>query len=238
VKALQRALHWLLALFGVTTGCAIAVWVTLWISVRSSAAVVPDLQGLDPSQAAKTVARAGLVPRLQDGVFDQSTDIGRIALQRPPAGFQLKRGATVLIYPSLGRATIKMPDLVGLPDTVAESELEDAKLHLGAVCQVDGQSDALGVVAQQPAAGALVGEGVSVSLLVNRGAARRSYVMPDFVGERESAAAETLRRLGFRLAAVKRVDYQGLAPGLVLRQDPPAGGPVLDSAVVALWVSQ
>jgi beta-lactam-binding protein with PASTA domain len=173
-----------------------------------------------------------------EGVFNQSTDIGRIAMQRPPAGFQLKRGATVLIYPSLGRATIRMPDLVGLPNTVAESELDDAKLRLGTVCQVDGESDAINVVAQQPPAGALVGEGVSVSLLVNRGAVRRRYVMPDFVGSREVAATSILRNLGFRIAAVKRVSYQGLTPGLVLRQDPPAGGPVLDAAVVALWVSQ
>lgn len=238
VRALQRAAGWFLTLLGVAAGCAVAVWMTLWISVRSSTAVVPDLHGMKPSQAAKAVQQAGLVPRVQDGVFNQSTDIGRIAMQRPPAGFQLKRGATVLIYPSLGRATIKMPDLVGLPNTVAESELDDAKLRLGAVCQVDGESDAINVVAQQPPAGALVGEGVSVSLLINRGTARRRYVMPDFVGSREAAATSLLRSLGFRIAAIKRVSYQGLAPGLVLRQDPPAGGPVLDAAVVALWVSQ
>jgi beta-lactam-binding protein with PASTA domain len=47
-----------------------------------------------------------------------------------------------------------------------------------------------------------------------------------------------IRALGFRLAAVQRVLYPGVQPGVVLRQDPAAGGRIAESAVVALWVSR
>jgi eukaryotic-like serine/threonine-protein kinase len=238
VRALKALLRWGVAVAGAGAGCGLALWLTLWISVRTSAALVPSVVGREPAQAAALVQEAGLVARVQEGVFDPQIPTGRVAQQRPTPGFQLKRGGTVLLYPSLGRATQKVPDLIGLPETVAESELEGAGLHEGAVSEVDGQSDAVTVVAQQPPPGVLVSPTTSVALLVNRTPIRRRYVMPTLVNVREDVATRIVRSLGFRLATVQRVDYRGLAPGVVLRQEPEAGAPVLDAAVVAMWVSQ
>jgi len=235
---MQAFLRWFLALTGALAGCGFAVWLTLWISIRSTSARVPEVRAQDPAQAAATVQEAGLVARLQEGVYDPTIAAGRIAQARPPAGFQLKRGDTVLLYPSLGEATLRVPNLAGLPQSVAETELETVGLRFGTHSQVEGQGDAIAVVAQSPEAGTMVGAGGTVALLVNRSPGRRRYVMPDLVGAREDVAASVVRGLGFRLANLQRIAYQGLAPGIVLRQDPGAGAPVRDAAVVALWVSQ
>lgn len=238
MTALKALLRWSLALVGAVAGCGFAVWLTLWISIRSTAALVPDVRAEEPAQAAAMVQQAGLVARLQEGVYDPTIASGRIAVVKPPPGFQLKRGDTVLLYPSLGEATQRVPDLVGMPETVAEAELDAAGLGSGLHCRIDGQSDSVTVVAQTPESGTMVGAGGTVSLLVNRSPSRRSYVMPELVGVREDVAARVVRALGFRLANLQRVAYQGLAPGIVLRQDPMAGAPVRDASVVALWVSQ
>lgn len=223
---------------GLVAGSGLAVWLVLWVGLRTSAVRVPDVRGIDPPRAVAHLQSSGLVARLQDGVFDREVPAGRISRQRPAPGFELKRGATVLLYPSLGEAAQKVGDLVNMPVSMAEAEIEDEKLVVGRRCDVDGQADSVTVIAQSPAAGTLVAPGSEVALLVNRSLRERRYVMPDFVGADQDDAARVIGALGFRLAQVQRVPYPGIRPAVVLRQDPQAGGPVSESAVVALWVSQ
>jgi len=234
----QAFLRWLVAALGLAIGCALSIWIVLWISLRSSAVKVPDLRGMDSAHAAADLQEAGLVARVQDGVFDPAVEVGRIASQRPAAGFELKRGSTVLVYPSLGRAVQRVGDLAGLPPAIAEAEIENSKLVVGRTCEVYGQADAVVVLAQTPAAGSLVAPGSSVTVLVNRVAATPRYIMPEFVGNNENDATRVIRALGFQLADVQQVPYPGVAPGLVLRQDPSSGGPATSGTVVALWVSR
>lgn len=223
---------------GLVVGVAAAVWLVLWISLRSSAVRVPDVHNLDLVKATVAVQDAGLVARPQDGVFDAAVTTGRVAKQRPGPGYELKRGGTVLLYPSLGTASQRVADLVNLPPSLAAAELETDGLVPGRLYEVDGQADAAVVLAASPAFGSLVSPRSEVSLLVNRAPREPRYVMPDFVGAPEVDAARVIRALGFRLANVQRVVYPGIAAGVVLRQDPPAGGPVAESAIAALWVSR
>jgi beta-lactam-binding protein with PASTA domain len=234
----ERVLRWLVGAAGLFVGCGVAVWVVLWVGVRSSAAHVPNVTGLESAHAAAVIANAGLVARIQQGVFDPQTPTGRVAVQRPRAGFELKRGGTVLLYPSLGKAVQKMIDLSGMPFTLAQAELEAEKLTIERTCEVDGQADAVVVLAQEPAPGTLIAPASAVTLLVNRTPREKLYVMPDFVGSTEADATRVIRNLGFQLATVQPVSYPGVSPGTVLRQDPQAGGPVVQAAVVGLWVSQ
>ncbi len=231
-------LRWLAAAFGLVIGCGIAVWVVLWVSLRSSAARVPNVTGLETVHASAVIQNAGLVARVQEGVFDPNVAAGRVASQRPVPGFQLKRGEAVLLYPSVGKAVQRVMDLTGLPLTLAEAELESAHLTVARRCEVDGEADGVVVLGQMPAPDSLVAPGTPITLLVNRTPRETRYVMPDFVGRAETDATRVLQKMGFQLATVQRVSYPGVPPGTVLRQDPQAGGPAVTAAVVGLWVSQ
>ena len=233
-----RALRWLAAFAGLMVGCGLAVWLVLWVSVFSGTTHVPSVTGMDTARAAAVIANAGLVVRVQPGVFDPEVVTGRVARQRPPAGFDLKRGNTVMLYPSLGKAVQQVGDLTGLPVSLAEAELESEHLTVGRSCDVNGQADATVVLAQEPAAGTLVAPGSPVALLVNRTPRETLYVMPNLVGAPEAQATQAIRTLGFQLATVQPVSYPGVAAGTVLRQDPAAGGAVAQAAVVGLWVSR
>ncbi len=223
---------------GLLIGCAAAVWLVLWISLKTAAVRVPTVQGLELARAAAILQSAGLVVRMQDGVFDPKVEVGHVALQRPAPGFQLKRGGAVLLYPSLGKAAQRVPDLTNMPVSLAEAELEQEGLVPGRHCEVDGEADAAVVLASSPSAGAFVAPASEVALLVNREPRETRVVMPDFVGTNENDATRVLRALGFRLAEVQRVGYPGIGAGVVLRQDPQAGGPVATGAIIGLWVSR
>lgn len=234
-NAILRALA---AFVGVVVGGCVGVWVVLWVGMRSSTVRVPSLVGLSSPEAVAALQSSGLTGQIEDGVFSTQIGAGRVAMQRPEAGQQLKRGNRVLLFPSLGAASQKVPDLTGLPIAMAEGELDAAGLRVGRRCVVDGQANAVVVLAQSPSPRALVAPGSEVTVLVNRTPRRARYVMPDFVGVGESDATRVVRALGFRVASVQRVPYPGVPGGTVLRQDPPAGGPVLEAAVVGLWVSR
>jgi beta-lactam-binding protein with PASTA domain len=234
----SAVLHVLLAAAMFAAGNAVAVWLVLWVSLHSSAVRVPEVRGLEITRAIAAVQEAGLIVRVQEGVFAPEIGVGHVARQRPAPGIELKRGGTVLLSPSLGEAAVRVPDLSHLPTSFAEAQLEEAGLRVGWRSQVEGEADAAVVVAQAPVAGSAVAPASEVAVLMNRGPRERRFVAPDFTGAREEDAARVIRTLGFRLAAVQRVLYPDVQPGIVLRQDPPAGGPVSEAAVLALWVSR
>lgn len=236
-----KAVHFLqgcAGIVGFVVGAALAVWVVLWISLRSSAVRVPSVVGQDLATATATLQDVGLVGRVQEGVFSRDMAIGRIAVQRPGPGLQLKRGAAILLYPSLGEEVRRVPDLRGLPLTLAQAELESSGLSTDHICEVEGEGDSVAVVGHSPAAGTQVAPLSSVTLLVNRVPRQRCYVMPDLYGVSEDGASRAVRALGFQLAAVQPVPYPGVPAGVVLRQSPSAGEAVVEAAVVALWVSR
>ncbi len=226
------------ALLGVVLGAPVALWLVLWLSLQASAVKVPAVEGQSPEAAARVLQAVGLVPRLQNPVPDPTHPVGTVARQRPVAGFQLKRGSSVLLYPSLGVAGLAVPDVVGLPPAAAAAELEQAGLAEGEHAEVAGEGVATVVIAQSPAPGSLLAPGSRVSLLVNRQVQERAVVMPDVVGEPVEVAQGWLSRWGFRLDAVQPVPYPGLPSGVVVKQQPPAGGPAIVGSGVILWASR
>jgi len=237
-KRIVGLLRWVALAGGFLVGALAAGWLVLWVGLHSSAVRVPSVVGIEGTHAVEILHEHGLTGRLREGVFDPAVSPGLIALQQPAAGFQLKRGATVRLAPSLGREARRVPDLATLPLSLAEAELDGMGLRTGRRSEVEGLADAVVVVAHSPGAGALVSPGSPLALLVNRSPRIRRFVMPDFVGTRESDAVRVIRALGFRLAEAQRVPYAGVQTGLVLRQDPSAGGPVVEGSVVVLWVSR
>lgn len=227
-----------LGAIGFLLGTGIAAWLVLWVSLRASAVRVPAVVGKSPNEALALLQEEGLLGRLHDGVFHHQVPAGKVAVQRPGPGFALKRGAVVLLQVSLGNAAQAVPEVIGLPVALAQAQLETQGFVVTRRCEVEGQADATVVLATSPPPRTMVPPGSGVVLLVNRGARHRVFVMPDFVGQNESLATAMVRNLGFRLTSLQRVPYPGIQPGLVLRQDPPAGGRVPESALVALWISR
>lgn len=228
----------LAAVVGVVVGGAVAAWVVLWLSLKASAVRVPPVEGQPPEAAARTLQSVGLVPRLQNPVADPTHPVGTVARQRPPAGFQLKRGSTVLLYPSLGAAGVAVPDLTGLPPAAAAAQLEQVGLAEGEHAEVMGEGSATVVIAQSPGPGTLLAPGARVALLVNRQAPENRVVMPDVVGKPADEAQAWLSRWGFRVDTVQPAVYPGLPMGIVVKQSPLAGGPAALGTGVVLWVSR
>ncbi|WP_062209650.1 Stk1 family PASTA domain-containing Ser/Thr kinase [Streptomyces sp. NBRC 109706] len=131
-------------------------------------------------------------------------------------------------------STLQLPDMAGETVETAEQRLDDLGLRVttgdskpcdqeeGTVCETD------------PAAGAEVDEGDTVTLIVSEGP--EAVELPDVVGRSYEEAAAELEGLGLTARQEPREDAEA-EPGTVLEQSPGAGEEVEAESEVTLVVA-
>lgn len=208
--------------------------------VRSGVTTVPELVGLTESEALVRLADAGLDLRAdsEDRRFDEAVPAGQILQQDPTAGSVVKQGSSVEAVVSLGQELVEVPDLTGQALQAAQVTLHAAGLGLGRTAGVYSATGAPGtVVDQSPRPGDQVSRAQTVELFLCLEGRSETFVMPDLVYRRFDDVRVFFERHGFRLGSVKFESYEGISPGIVLRQYPPPGHQLRRQDVISLVVS-
>lgn len=207
--------------------------------VRSGVTAVPDLKGVSIAEAEALVRDQGLeIEWTEEARFDDSTPAGHVMRQEPRQGSLVKRGATVTATASLGRELVIVPDVSGRALQAAQVTLAAEGLALGRVANVVTDSGGMGtVVTQSPAAGAGVSRGSAVDLYLSLDNRASVFLMPDLVYRSYAEARGYFERRQIRLGSVKFESYEGIAPGVILRQHPLPGHPLRRTDVVSLVVT-
>ena len=150
----------------------------------------------------------------------------------------MKRGSEVEIRLSLGPHRIEIPNLRGQTLQAAELNLRAAGLDVGSLSRVyaEGAREER-VVRQSPAAGGQVDHASTVDLYLGLEETSDSYVMPDLVYRHYAGVRQFFERRQFRLGSIKYEPYEGIAPGVVLRQFPLPGHRLGRDDVISLVVS-
>ena len=191
---------------------------------------VPDVIGLQASTAAARLHAAHLKDSPTTGASTKPPGI--VFAQRPGAGTQLNRNQTVIISISSGRASIPVPNVTGLPEAQATTQLT-AK---GFKTQVQRRPSTRppGIVfAQQPVSGVTAVKGTTVILSVSGGVQR--VTVPAVVGQTQGAAVTQLTALGLKPQLMNVPSTQ--PAGQVIAQNPAPGAKVDKGSTVALNVS-
>jgi eukaryotic-like serine/threonine-protein kinase len=189
----------------------------------------PERFEVDPALVKQTedAVLARLASTLPDitvtTVADFSSDVpaGKVISFDPTAGTKLKRGETVTVHVSQGRAPVKVPDVVGQSPDAARATLE----QLGfAVQRAEGRSagvatGAVMAVDPAPTAGAQR-YGSTVTITVSVGVPR--VTVPDVEGMSKDDAVAALRAAGLE------VDTQTFIAGDRVFQQSPEKGEVVD----------
>ena len=204
-----------------TLGVSAAVTMRVVLSARDVA--VPGVVGRELPDARALVASRGLDIRVEGRRHDPAVPADHVIAQEPPAGRTLKAHRRVRVWVSLGARRIAVPPVEGRSVRTARIALEQAGLPVTHVVAVDDRSPEDQVIVQRPPAGDTDAPGEGASLLVSRGGDRPDLVMPDLIGRGAEAVMEALVAAGLKVADVRYRSYPGVAPGIVLRQLPPAG---------------
>lgn len=234
-----RLLSWAVYVGGLAVLFVVVAYLGFNAFVRSGVTAVPDLIGVELSEARARLADRGLVASESGpGQFDDEVPVGHVLRQEPSPASVAKRRGVVRLIVSRGPQQVTVPDLTGRELHAAQMTLAAEGLAVGRVARVFASRGRAGeIVAQDPAAGSLTGRGQSIDLFIlleNRAA---TWIMPDLA----YLDYETVRRVfearGFRFGSIKYEPYEGTAPGTVLRQYPLAGHPVEARDAISLVVA-
>ena len=221
----------LLATYAIFAGAAMR------IALRSREVVLPDLRGRTISDATAALAEAGIRLRVEEPRrLDPKVPAGAIVAQDPVAGTPVRPQRSIKVWVSAGARASTVPPLEGQTSRMAEMRLKQDGIDIAEVAEIrsaDYVPDA--VVAQDPPAQAATGR---VALLVNRGQAGSTYVMPDLIGVNGDRAADLLRARGFRVAVVGQQPYPGVPAGVVIHQSPQGGFQIAPGEAISLEVSR
>jgi serine/threonine-protein kinase len=207
------------------------------VALKAREVQVPDLTNRTANEASSVAANLGLTVRLDDTRRpDPKVPAGRVIAQDPPPGTTSRQQRSVRVWLSAGQRAAIVPSLTGESERTAQLRLSQNGLQVAAVSEIRSESFASDVVvAQEPPPNTA---GTQVALLVNRSEQSANYLMPDLIGVNGERAATFLRGHGFRVAVVASTPYPGVAPGIVLRQNPQAGFQIAPGEPISIEVSR
>jgi eukaryotic-like serine/threonine-protein kinase len=148
----------------------------------------------------------------------------------------VRKGSTVTLIVSRGREKVAVPDVVGRPRDEAERTLQDAGLQASAREEESEDADPGTVLRQDPAAGAELAKGKTVSLVVAKAPA--DVPVPGVIDAPEDDAVQALKDAGFK---VKTEDAPVQTPdedGIVVDQDPSPDTPRPKGSTVRITVGR
>jgi serine/threonine-protein kinase len=198
---------------------------TLTLSLGKERFPVPDVAGLELSAAQGALDQANLKIKQGPKKYSDTIPEGSVISSDPKSGTELKRGDTVTVTTSQGKAPISVPDLVGQNVNDARGTLQ--QLGLSAVERYqDSDQPADTVLSQDPKPGTGASKDDEITLDVSKGPAQ--VAMPDLTNQPCQQAQATLQGMNLQV----RVDVS--QNGVVRAQNPPPGTPVAPQSQVAI----
>lgn len=191
--------------------------VSLAVSKGPELFPLPGLTGKSLDEAKTALNGAGMALGPVTQTFDESAPAGAVLAQDPAGGTPAKHGTPVGLTVSKGPQPIPVPDVRGKDQDAAAKALQAAGLQpVVAPEPVFDRSVPKGaVVSQDPAGGATLTRGGSVTLTISKGP--RMVDVPSFVGKQAKEARDALEKLGFK---VQVENILGGFFGTVRAQDP------------------
>jgi serine/threonine-protein kinase len=211
---------------------------TMRVVLSQQDVVVPSLLQQRLQDARKITNGRGLELRVEGKRHHSTIPADRIVSQEPPPGSTLKTQRSVKVWTSLGPRRIQMPAVEGETLRSARLRLDEANIVVERVVEVDDPASEGMILVQNPPPGETDPDEAAVSLLVSRGRWGADYVMPDLIGRKAEDVLSALAAVNLKVADVRYRTYPGVEPGIILRQQPPAGYRVGQQSTVALDVSK
>src|SRR5260370_22337633 len=171
------------------------------IAIHGREVTMPNLVGINVSEASKMLQSRGLLLRVADRVYSDQP-INAVVRQTPPSGLLMKVSQQAHVVLSLGQRQLQIPLLEGNSLRASRIELLRAGLQVGevsAITMTDRPIDAGVIQNPKPGAGSATPR---VDVLVSQWRRETAYVMPHLTRLNETDAQQRLD-----VAQVRRTVY-------------------------------
>jgi len=217
----------LVTLFFLAIGVIVVLTVVFVRSCGSGPAVevtVPSVISMTVEDAEHTLNKVNLGLRVVDSTFSDDKPAGTILSQQPLSGSRVREGRVVGVVRSLGKQSLKVPNLIGSTLADAQKQLALAKLSVGTVRKVYIKKRKQGVVVKQnPEPGKMFNSPVRVDLTIAFTDTDATVPVPQLVGKPLYVAERLLRSANITARSVAYITSPLGEPGEVLSQSLEAG---------------
>jgi len=190
--------------------------VTVVYSIGPILATVPRVIGMTLGDATKALTAAGFVVAKTNAPSD-TVEKGHIIGQDPSPNVSVKKGETVTLTVSSGKELVPVPNVVGQDQAPATNALQNVGFTVTVKQQMDEKIPSGKVISTNPAAGAKVAKGTTVTMIVSSGPP--PVKVPNLLCMTRAQAKDALDHAGLK------ANFQGLAGDnkKVVDQSPVAG---------------
>ena len=205
---------------------------------------VPDLSGFAYEEAIDILESSNLQYEVSpdSGFSTEQPPLG-ILKQIPAANSQVKSGRKVYLTLNARNAPIiKMPNMVNMPLKNVQEILANIGLERGDIIYVPDIG--INVVLEQKYRGRNIDEGFEIpkgsqiDLVVGDGLGNQILEVPSLTGLDEIDAEFLIIGSGLRMGNINYVETDSVAPGIIIRQMPPAGVSVKTGEPIEIWISE
>jgi eukaryotic-like serine/threonine-protein kinase len=208
-----------------------------WI-VSSPETTVPQVVGLQVSEAVNILEADGFEPLISDTSYGLQVPVGAVFFQKPDAGAVVKEGRTVYLFVSGGVSTITVPQLKGKSILDAKFALERLGLKLGRVERIPSSHPEDMIFDQQYAEGTLLKQGEFVGVTISVGRGGGSIIVPDLIGKSLTEARKILADSSLIIGKINYQPSSTLLPNTILDQYPSSGNSLNSGNAVDLFVTK
>lgn len=195
----------------------------------SKTVTVPNVVGMSQAQAEETLKAENLRVEIAE-TFDDKVAPGKVASQTPEAGKTVKENRLVTIYISKGGEEVTMPNITGMMQNEAQSQLAKLNLKIGQVTEEFSDKPQGTILRQSVAANGKTTKGASIDITVSKGKEIKKVSVPDVTGMSVDAAKSALSAQGLNVSA-------SADSGQVTAQSIPGGSQVDSGSTVSLTVT-
>ena len=217
-----------------------SAYLTLTLLIKSEdTVVVPDLAGRDVVYALEVISDLGLHIKVIGSDFSDRVPKNHVLSQDKPPGTEIKKGREVRISLSKGPRHIPMPNVRGLAQAQAKIILEDNHICLTRWAKVYHPMGKIGtILAQSPAAGAMIRRGTCADLLISRGRRPKTFIMPSFVGKALDEVVRETDLAGFAIGQLRYAKVATRPENTILSQSPKPGFRITDRQSIELVINR
>ncbi len=183
---------------------------------------IPNVIGLNKSEAVKLLADSGLVAVEGKLKFDERYKVDEILFQKPASGSIVKKGRRVYLIICGGRPKVGMPDLIGKSERNARFTLTKFDLILAEIRRVSSERKRNTIVSQFPEKDSLVYKGDSVYLKISAGPQVGKVRTPLLLGKSLNEAIKILKRASLKIGKITKKKSLQL-PNTIINQIPGEG---------------
>ena len=196
-----------------------------------------EVVGKDIDDVKVSLLQIGLTPEIQ---YEESIEHaeGTVMKASVSAGSMVEEGTNVILTVSAGSEGIEVPDIVGLTESEAVSNLEQKGFTVSKTEAFDKYIRAGSIISQEPASGEKVPAGTTITICISKGIENEKIQVPDLMGKDEMEAMSILVEAGLQLGVVSEVNHEDPAlSGLVCYQSYSVGSYIDAGTAVDVSIS-